>query len=113
MVFVADTAAGFIALAESEAAIGGVNNLATGIGVTVGELVERIQEIVGRRLPVVEEERRKRPEASEVYTLLGSSESARAIAGWRPGTSLEEGLRKTVDWFRGRENAERVGEYRV
>jgi len=113
MVFVGDTAAGFMALADSDAAIGCVNNLATGTGVTVGDLVGRIQRIVGRNLPVVEEERRKRPEASEVYTLLGSAEAARAVAGWRPAVTLDEGLERTVEWFRSRAELEPIGEYRV
>ncbi|MFM8380050.1 MAG: SDR family NAD(P)-dependent oxidoreductase [Planctomycetia bacterium] len=113
MVFVADTAAGFMALADSDAAIGCVNNLATGTGVTVGDLVGRIQRIVGRNLPVVEEERRRRPEASEVYTLLGSAEAARAVAGWRPAVTLDEGLERTVAWFRTRAELEPIGEYRV
>jgi NAD dependent epimerase/dehydratase len=113
MVFVGDTAAGFIALADSDAAIGCVNNLATGTGVTVGDLVGRIQRIVGRNLPVVEEERRRRPEASEVYTLLGSAESAQTVAGWRPKVTLDEGLERTVAWFRSRAELEPIGEYRV
>lgn len=113
MVYVADTAAGFIALAGADAAVGRVNNLATGAGVTVSDLVERIRRIVGRDLPVVEEERRRRPEASEVYTLLGSAESARETAGWRPAVALDEGLERTVEWFRTRAGAEPIGEYRV
>jgi nucleoside-diphosphate-sugar epimerase len=113
MVFVDDTAAGFIALSESEAAVGQVTNLATGNGTTVGDIVSRIQRIVGRGLPVVEEEQRKRPEASEVFTLLGSATSAREMAGWRPAVALDEGLERTVDWFRARAGVEPICEYRV
>jgi len=113
MVYVADTAAGFIALAGADAAVGRVCNLATGTGVTVTDLVERIRRIVGRDLPVVEEARRMRPEASEVYTLLGSAEAARATAGWRPAVGLDDGLERTVAWFRARRDAEPIGEYRV
>lgn len=112
LVFVEDTAAGFLALADSEAAVGQVTNLATGVGVTVGELIERILRIVGRDLPVVEEEARKRPEASEVYTLLGNAGRALSL-GWAPKTRLDEGLARTVEWFRARRGVERVGEYRV
>ena len=42
MVFVKDTARGFIACGESDACIGEVTNLATGVGVTVGELIDKI-----------------------------------------------------------------------
>src|SRR5262249_7368385 len=66
LVYVRDTVAGFIAVADAGACIGKVTNLATGHGVTVGELVQRIQKIIGRALPVIETSQRLRPEASEV-----------------------------------------------
>ena len=67
---------GFIALADSLACVGTVTNLATTVGVTVGDLIDRIQGMVGRSLPVIETEDRKRPAASEVFTLLGSAKLA-------------------------------------
>lgn len=113
MVFVEDTVAGFIALAWSSSSIGCVTNLATTVGVTVGDLIDRIQAIVGRTLPVRETEERKRPEASEVFKLLGSAKLAKERANWEPRVSLDEGLRRTVEWFRERKNVEPVGQYRV
>lgn len=113
LVFVKDTVAGFIAIADSEACIGKVTNLATGQGVTIGSLVERIQRIVGRELPVIETAERKRPGASEVFKLLGSAKQAQELAGWQPRTSLDEGLRQTVEWTRANLHAFKVGEYCV
>lgn len=113
LVFVKDTVAGFIAISESDACIGKVTNLATGQGVTIGSLVERIQRIVGRELPVIETAERKRPGASEVFRLLGSAKQAQELAGWQPRTSLDDGLRQTVDWLRGNLHAYKVGEYCV
>lgn len=112
MVFVKDTAKGFIACGESEACVGEVTNLATGVGVTVGELIDQIQTIVGRNLPVVERDERKRPEKSEVFKLLGSAKKAEQRTGWKSAVSLEEGLRQTVDWFRSHHVAD-AGTYRV
>ena len=113
MVFVEDTVKGFIALANSSAAIGCVTNLATTVGVTVGELIDLIQSIVGSKLPVREIEERKRPEASEVFKLLGSAKLAQERANWQPTVSIPEGLRRTVDWFRLRKDVEPVGLYRI
>jgi NAD dependent epimerase/dehydratase len=114
MVFVADTAAGFLAVADSPACVGTVTNLATGVGVTVGELIDRIQALVGRKLPVVETDERKRPEASEVFKLLGSAKLAKERAGWSPRVTLDEGLRHTIDWMRGRKDyAAAAKAYRV
>lgn len=108
MVFVEDTAAGFVAVGESDACVGQVTNLATGHGVSVGELVDQICEIVGRRLPVVETNERKRPDASEVFKLLGCADAAASRAGWMPKETLAGGLERTVEWFR-----EHLAEYQV
>jgi NAD dependent epimerase/dehydratase len=113
LVYVEDTVAGFLAVADSPACVGAVTNLATGVGVTVGELIERVLALVGRRLPVIEAEQRKRPEASEVFKLLGSARRAAEQARWSPRVPLAEGLARTVRWFRGRADTAGVGEYRV
>ncbi len=62
MVFVEDTANGFIECGESEACIGEVTNLATNVGVSIGDLIDRIQSLAGTSLPVTERDERKRPE---------------------------------------------------
>ena len=74
---------------------------------------DQIQAICGTDLPVKEISERKRPTKSEVFTLLGSAELAKQRAGWSPRVSLEEGLRKTIDWFRKAGPVENAGEYRV
>lgn len=113
LVYVKDTVAGFLALADAPACVGQVTNLATGAGVTVGELVERVLAIVGRPLPVIPTAERQRPATSEVFRLLGSAAQAQARAGWRAATDLDAGLRQTVDWLRANLSAYRVGEYRI
>jgi NAD dependent epimerase/dehydratase len=108
MVFVEDTVAGFLAIGECDACVGQVTNLATGVGVSVGELVQQVFEIIGRKVPIVETDQRKRPEASEVFNLLGSAAAARERTGWQPRVALSTGLERTVDWFR-----EHLAEYQV
>lgn len=113
LVFVKDTAAGFIALAGSDAAVGKVTNLATGRGVSIGQLVDKILEIVGRQLPVEPAEERLRPEDSEVFHLLGSAERATERAGWTAHTSLEEGLASTLTWVEANLSRFQIGNYQV
>jgi NAD dependent epimerase/dehydratase len=112
-VFVADTAAGFIALGDSEACVGRVTNLATGVGVSVAQLIEGVMEITGRQLPIIETDERKRPQTSEVFQLLGSAQLARERAGWEPKVNFQEGLQATVDWVRNNLNHFNVGVYQV
>lgn len=113
LLFVADTVAGFLAVADSSACLGQVTNLATGAGVTVRELVERVLRLVERRLPVIEAEERKRPDASEVFTLIGSARLAEERTGWKARTPLDEGLARTLEWIRRHPHHYRAGAYRV
>jgi NAD dependent epimerase/dehydratase len=112
-VFVGDTAAGFVALADCEACVGRVTNLATGTGVTMRTLVSMIMGLAGRELPVVEEEIRKRPETSEVFELKGQATAARELAGWEAKISLEEGLRFTLEWIRENVDSYDTGTYEI
>lgn len=103
LVFVEDTVAGLLAIADSRDCVGRATNLATGNGVAVGALIQRIAESVGRRLPVIEEDQRKRPLSSEVSCLIGSAARAEQCAGWRPQVALQEGLARTIAWLRERD----------
>lgn len=113
LVYIADTVSGFLAVADSAACVGRVTNLATGRGISVHELVERILQLVARKLPVIESSERKRPESSEVFELLGSAAAAKRLAGWEAHTPLEEGLEKTLAWVRQHPGLYEAGVYGV
>ena len=76
LVYVRDTVAGFLALGDAPTCIGRATNLATGVGVTIGELAQRIVRLVGRPVPIREAAERVRPETSEVFKLIGSARLA-------------------------------------
>ena len=54
--------------------------------------------ITGKKAEIICDEKRLRPEKSEVDRLLCDSSLARGLTGWRPQTSLDEGLKITADW---------------
>lgn len=93
--YVKDTARAFLAVAESDAAVGEVTNVGSGTGVTIGELLDRCCALVGHRPALEAEASRIRPERSEVMRLLCNNEKAARLLGWRPQCSLDEGLRHT------------------
>lgn len=96
--YVADTVAGFLAIAASPRSVGEVINIGSGRGVTIGQTVETIMKITGRRVEIKQDRRRLRPSKSEVYRLLCDNRKARKIVGWKPRFTLEEGLARTVDY---------------
>jgi NAD dependent epimerase/dehydratase len=101
LTFVDDTVAGFFcAWHAGEEAWGAPINLGTGEGVSIGDLARRVIELVGRPVELRSTAERMRPEGSEVLALISDNSRARTLLGWEPTVSLEEGLRRTIDWVR-------------
>lgn len=111
--FVEDTARAFVEIGAADAAVGEVVNAGSGREVTVREVVQRVGEITGHDLGVETDEQRLRPQKSEVSRLLSDSSKAERLAGWRADTTLDDGLRRTVDWIREHIDLYRPKEYAV
>lgn len=101
--YVADTVAGFLAIAGSPEGAGQVWNLGTGHEISIGDLARLIGEIMGRSVEVDTEASRLRPEGSEVERLLSDNSRMRKSSGWTPAYSGRDGLRagleRTIAWF--------------
>lgn len=113
LTYVADTVAGFLAVATHDSAIGRVTNVGTGREISIGELAEMVNKIVGRDLPIVSKEERVRPEKSEVFRLLCNADWARENLGWQDKTTLEEGLTHVIDFIRENPNWTDISRYEV
>jgi NAD dependent epimerase/dehydratase len=111
--FVTDTARAFLAVAESEATIGGTFNAGNGKGIAIGDLAELILEILDSSARLETDETRIRPEASEVFTLLADTAAIAEATGWRPEVSLRDGLAQTIAFLRDRLARLKPGLYAV
>lgn len=112
-VFVADTVAGLLALADHHDAAGGTFNIATGADVSVADVVTVVGELLGRELVVRTDEQRLRPEKSEVHQLLGDATKLREATGWAPATSLRDGLQAVIEWMSAGDLHTRSGAYAI
>lgn len=99
LTYVSDTVEGFIRVASADGIEGRTYNVGTGREVSVGELADKIVQLIGEDIPVIFDPTRIRPAASEVARLICNSQRAQQELGWRPTVSLEEGLRRTIDWI--------------
>ncbi len=99
MNYVSDTVAGLVAAATAPGVEGAVINLGSGRGVSMRELLEIALAAVGRRPRIEAEEARRRPERSEVMTLVCDATRARERLGWTSRVGLEEGVRRTAAWI--------------
>lgn len=99
-VFVGDTVAGAIGIAESPDTLGESVNLGTGSEITIGEAAAVVLRVIGRDLPIIEDTARIRPATSEVVRLIADAGKAQRLFGWRPQVSFEQGIAAFVDWAR-------------
>ena len=102
--YVADTAAGFIALGTTPGIEGMEINIATGTEVSMKETLETIARIMESDVCYVTDAERLRPASSEVFRLCGDNSLITSLTDWRPCHTLEEGLRQTIEWFTKPEN---------
>jgi NAD dependent epimerase/dehydratase len=100
MTFVGDTVAGFMAAASTAGIEGMTFNLGTGKTYSVGWFAKRILGLMEVDKPLVQDDERLRPALSEVMKLVSDNALARDKLGWSPTVSLDDGLRRTIEFIR-------------
>jgi nucleoside-diphosphate-sugar epimerase len=94
--YVSDVVDGVLSACQAPQASGEVINLATGGRISLNLLFETMSRLVGGKVtPVYAEER-----AGDVRDSQADITKARRLLGFEPRVSLEEGLRRTVEWYR-------------
>jgi len=111
LTYVADTVDGFVMASTAPGIDGRTIQLGTGQTTSIGDLFALACRLLDVEATAVEDPRRVRPVASEVLVLQSDPSLARRLLGWRPTTSLEDGLRSTIAWLR--DHAEAVDPTRV
>nr|WP_321353560.1 NAD-dependent 4,6-dehydratase LegB [uncultured Draconibacterium sp.] len=102
--FVKDTVNGFLAIAQSDKTIGKEINISSNFEVSMQKVVEMIVDIMGSDVKLFRDEKRIRPEKSEVFRLWGDNTLLSELTGFSPVHNLKEGLTETCRWFANRNN---------
>ncbi len=97
--YVQDTAQAVIDIAESNKTEKQTINVGSNFEISIGEIVEKITALIGKKVQVVQDKKHFRPKNSEVERLWADNTTARDILNWKPAISLEEGLGRTIDWI--------------
>ena len=99
--YVDDLVDGLIRLMESPAEVTGPINLGNPREFTIRELAQQVVDLTGSKSPIdrrplpADDPRQRRPDITK----------AREILGWEPSVPLEDGLARTVEYFRQLEAA--------
>ena len=96
--FVDDTVEAFLLAGVSERAAGRIYNLAAEPPISLADLSRLLVELAGkgsvRHVPWPEEKR-----AIDIGSYYGTHARISAELGWRPTTALQDGLRRTLDFY--------------
>ena len=104
LLFVKDTAEGFVEIAKSDTLIGEDCNIATQSEISVKELAQELINQINPSAKIITEEERMRPEKSEVFRLYGANEKLIKHTNWKQRYSLQDGLANTIEWFKNPDN---------
>ncbi len=104
-IFAEDVARGFVAAAVAPLAQRGALeavDLGTGRATTVRDVVAAAGRVLGRQFTIEQDPARMRPAGTDPAVLVADAARARKALGWSAATPLDEGLRRTFEWFRAR-----------
>jgi len=89
-----------VIVAPIEDVAGEVLNIATGVDISVSEIADAVLEAFGQP-PSLKEFVTERP--GQVDRHIGSTEKMERLTGWRARTPFDEGLARTIAWYRDNE----------
>jgi len=100
LTYIDDIVDAFVKMAEVSETVGEVVNVGSGVEISIDELADKIILIVGRKVEVILDRARIRPPESEIERLVADTTKAREILKWESKVALEEGLERTIEWFK-------------
>jgi len=99
--FVENVARAALLAMEKPGIAGEVFNIACGCRTNLKQLAEMLNKIVGTNIAPIFSD----PRPGDVRHSQADISKAKQLLGYQPTVSLEEGLRRTVDWFKGKVEA--------
>ena len=100
LTFVKDTCKGFMEIFKSVKLFGEVTNIGMSSEISIGDLVNKIATLVGKKVEIITEEKRVRPDKSEVERLYCNNKKLIENTDWKPDYDLDKGLSETIDWIK-------------
>lgn len=96
--YVEDMVTAFVSAAVAEKAVGEVINVGSGEDLPVREIVEKIRALMNADVPL--EIGAIETRQDEAWRLCCDNSKARELLRWQPKLTLEEGLQRTIQWFK-------------
>ena len=89
---------GFVAAGESDKALGQLINLGSGREISIKDLILTIHKETNSSSELKIGDLEYRP--TEIWRMVAANQRAKELLGWESKISFEEGLRRTIEWYR-------------
>lgn len=96
--YVTNLVDGMILAAQANPPAAGPVNLCAGEEIRIRDLAAKIVELTGSHSKVEVGALPYRP--NEIWRMRGGASIARELLGWKPAIGLDDGLARTIEWFR-------------
>ncbi len=100
LTFVKDTCKGFLAIHNSEGLFGEITNIGMKHEISIGDLVNKISNLLGIEIKINSDQQRIRPTNSEVERLFCNNSKIMEKTSWFPDYNLDKGLIETINWIK-------------
>lgn len=94
--YVTDVADAAVKVYCTKSIKGKVINIASGKETSIKNLISKIARLMNCKKPIMYD----KPRPGDVRRFIGSNSLAKKLINYKPKVSFEEGLRRTIDWYR-------------
>jgi dTDP-glucose 4,6-dehydratase len=102
--FVDDITEAFIKIAESDKTVGETMNAGSNFEVSINDTAKMIAQLMDKKIDIISDEARLRPEKSEVNRLWADNTKIKELTGWQPEYAgikgFKKGLKNCIDWYK-------------
>jgi nucleoside-diphosphate-sugar epimerase len=95
--YVANVVDGVLRACDAPGASGEIINVATGGRISLNRLFSVMREVIGATVDPLYAD----PRPGDVRDSQADIRKAKALLGYEPTVSFEDGLRRTIEWYRG------------
>ncbi|MDC3141575.1 GDP-mannose 4,6-dehydratase [Alphaproteobacteria bacterium] len=97
--YITDTVKALTQFLDLENCFGETFNIGSGVECSIKEIVEKISKQLDVKIEIILDEKRIRPNQSEVNRLLADNRKLKEQINWKSEVNLEQGLYKTYEWI--------------
>ncbi len=103
-IYVEDTADAFVKILRTKKLFGKIINVGSGSNISIKKIAQYVQKILNVKKNIILDNKRVRKKSSEVDILFCDNKLLKKNTKWKPSDTFYNNLKKTVEWYKVRNN---------